>query len=128
MKKKHTQISWAPGKKLPTTQTDVGKLKRMSEKEVTQAALKDKDNKPLTKQQLSQFQPAYTPETIDVKAIREKLHVSQEEFARYFGVNVRTIQDWEQHRHKPGRTARNFLLVIAREPRAVQRALQKRIA
>jgi DNA-binding transcriptional regulator YiaG len=115
MKKANTKISWKPGEKLPPSQTNVNKLKRMS----------DKDNKPLTKKELLQFKPIHTPKRIDVKNIREKLRISQEEFARYFGVNVRTIQDWEQHRHAPGRTARNFLTVIAREPRAVQRALQK---
>lgn len=55
--------------------------------------------------------------------IRNKLHLSQKEFANYFGVSVRTIQEWEQHRRKPTATARNFLKVIEHQPKAVQKAL-----
>jgi putative transcriptional regulator len=51
------------------------------------------------------------------------LHMSQEQFAYYFGVSVRTIQEWEQHRRKPTGTARNFLRVIAHYPKMVRRAL-----
>lgn len=55
--------------------------------------------------------------------MRNKLHLSQTQFARYFGVSVRTIQEWEQHRRKPTATARNFLRVIDQQPKAVQKAL-----
>ena len=65
----------------------------------------------------------YIPETLDVQAIRHKVHMSQEEFARHFGVSKRTVQDWEQHRRRPSGPARAFLLVIDREPDAVRRAL-----
>jgi putative transcriptional regulator len=51
------------------------------------------------------------------------LGLSQAQFARCFGVSVRTLQDWEQHRHQPNQTARNFLMVIAKETKAVLRAL-----
>jgi len=60
---------------------------------------------------------------IDVRMIRDQLHLSQEQFANYFVVSVRTIQEWEQHRRTPTATARNFLKVIQREPKAVQKAL-----
>ena len=49
--------------------------------------------------------------------------MSQGEFALYFGVSVRTIQEWEQGRCIPSGASRAFLLVIAREPVAVRRAL-----
>ena len=65
----------------------------------------------------------HIPETLDVQAIRHKVHMSQEEFARHFGVSKRTVQDWEQHRRRPSGPARAFLLVINREPDAVRRAL-----
>ena len=66
------------------------------------------------------MQPA---KEIDVRMIRDQLHLSQEQFANYFVVSVRTIQEWEQHRRTPTATARNFLKVIQREPKAVQKAL-----
>ena len=35
----------------------------------------------------------HIPERLDVKAIRRKVCMSQEEFARHFGVSKRTAQD-----------------------------------
>lgn len=65
----------------------------------------------------------HIPEEINVRRIRNKLNMSQRVFADYFGVNVRTIQDWEQGRRVPTGPAKNFLFVIDQEPDAVRRAL-----
>ena len=66
---------------------------------------------------------AHVPEKIDVKAIRETIALSQSEFAKLFGLSKRTLEHWEHGRRIPSGPARAFLLVIAREPAAVQRAL-----
>ena len=65
----------------------------------------------------------HVPETIDVKAIREKISLSQGEFAKLFGLSKRTLEHWEHGRRVPCGPARAFLTVIAREPDAVRRAL-----
>ena len=65
----------------------------------------------------------HVPEALDVRAIRQKLGLSQEAFAQHFGVNPRTVQDWEQGRRQPSGPARALLVVIDREPEAVHRAL-----
>ena len=65
----------------------------------------------------------HIPAEIDVKTIREKVDMSQEEFARQFGFSKRTLQHWEQGVRVPTGPARAFLTVIAREPDAVRRAL-----
>jgi putative transcriptional regulator len=65
----------------------------------------------------------HIPDEIDVKAIREKVDMSQEQFAQRFGFSKRTLQHWEQGLRVPTGPARAFLTVIAREPEAVQRAL-----
>ena len=65
----------------------------------------------------------HIPDEIDVARIRKKINMSQRQFAAYFGVSVRTVQEWEQGRAVPSRTARAFLTVIDREPEAVRRAL-----
>jgi putative transcriptional regulator len=65
----------------------------------------------------------HVPETIDVKAIREKISLSQGEFAKLFGLSKRTLDHWEHGRRVPTGPARAFLTVIAREPDAVLRAL-----
>jgi putative transcriptional regulator len=65
----------------------------------------------------------HIPDEINVRRIREKASMSQSEFADYFGVNKRTVQDWEQGRRVPTGAARAFLTVIDKEPEAVRRAL-----
>jgi putative transcriptional regulator len=67
----------------------------------------------------------HVPDHVDVKALRKKLKCSQTEFSRRFGFAIDAVQDWEQHRRTPDRTARIFLTVIAREPEAVKRALAR---
>jgi putative transcriptional regulator len=66
---------------------------------------------------------AHVPEDVDVKAIRLGLGLTQPEFSHRFGFDVRAVQDWEQRRRQPERSARILLTVIAREPEAVSRAL-----
>ena len=65
----------------------------------------------------------HIPEEIDTARIRKKISMSQSQFAAYFGVSVRTVQQWEQGRSLPSGAARAFLTVIDREPEAVRRAL-----
>jgi putative transcriptional regulator len=65
----------------------------------------------------------HVPQDIDVKAIREKISLSQGEFAKLFGLSKRTLEHWEHGRRIPSGPARAFLTVIAREPEAVRRAL-----
>ncbi|MBD5654274.1 MAG: helix-turn-helix domain-containing protein [Candidatus Eremiobacteraeota bacterium] len=57
---------------------------------------------------------------------REKLGLSQDEFAQRFGLSVRTLQQWEQSRRVPDAPAALLLRVIAREPRAVMRVVNER--
>jgi putative transcriptional regulator len=57
------------------------------------------------------------------KHVRFKLGLSQEEFARRFGIPLGTLRDWEQHRSKPDQAAESYLKVIAGDPEAVTRAL-----
>ncbi len=66
----------------------------------------------------------HIPEDIDVKAIRARLDMTQEEFAGRFGFSVNTLRHWEQGRRVPEGPTRAYLLVIDRNPKAVQRALK----
>ncbi|HEY5208062.1 MAG TPA: helix-turn-helix domain-containing protein [Stellaceae bacterium] len=63
------------------------------------------------------------PETIDIAAIRRRLGLTQAGFAARFGFSVKNIQNWEQGVRQPEGSARAYLLVIARDPKAVERAL-----
>lgn len=66
----------------------------------------------------------HVPERIDVKAIRAKLGMTQEEFAGRFGFSVNTLRHWEQGSRQPEGPTRAYLLVIDRAPKAVRKALQ----
>jgi putative transcriptional regulator len=59
----------------------------------------------------------------DVRALRERLGLSQEAFANRFHLSLRTLQEWEQQRRVPEGPARVLLQVIERDPQAVERAL-----
>jgi putative transcriptional regulator len=62
------------------------------------------------------------PPAVDVRAIRDKIGLSQADFANRYGFNRRSLQDWEQGRRTPDSAARAYLLVIATNPRAVDEA------
>ncbi len=59
----------------------------------------------------------------DIKTVRNKLNVSQNEFAIMIGVSVRTLQNWEQGRRKPEGPAKALLRIASRNPQAVLDAL-----
>ncbi|HEX2528266.1 MAG TPA: helix-turn-helix domain-containing protein [Geminicoccus sp.] len=61
--------------------------------------------------------------SVDVKAIRERLSLSQEQFALRYGLDVDAVRNWERGRRQPDRAARSYLRVLAREPALVAEAL-----
>lgn len=63
------------------------------------------------------------PDHVDVSAIRKKLHMSQERFARRYGFSVWSVRNWEQGRRRPEGPARVLLRVIETDPKAVDKAL-----
>ena len=67
--------------------------------------------------------PRFVRASPDVRSIRERLGLSQEEFATRFHLSLRTVQEWEQRRRVPEGPARVLLQVIEREPEAAARAL-----
>src|ERR1700691_3030016 len=66
----------------------------------------------------------HIPERIDVKTVRTKLGMTQQEFAGRFGFSVNTLRHWERGSRQPEGPTRAYLLVIERAPKAVQKALQ----
>lgn len=65
-----------------------------------------------------------TTSGVIVKRLRERLELSQADFAKRFGVPVGTVRDWEQDRRKPEGAALSLLRVIAYAPDVVQEALE----
>ena len=65
----------------------------------------------------------HVPAKINVRAMRRKLGMTQEEFAIRYGLTLARVRDWEQGRSAPDGAARAYLRVIEKEPEAVDRAL-----
>jgi len=65
------------------------------------------------------------PRHIDVKTLRMRLEMSQEEFALTFGFPVATLRNWEQGHRKPEGPARVLLTLIERIPDQVKEALHQ---
>ena len=63
----------------------------------------------------------FTP--VDVKNIRTKIGMSQSEFASAFGISVSTLRHWERGDRTPHGPALVLLNVVAKEPKAVLKAL-----
>jgi putative transcriptional regulator len=62
---------------------------------------------------------------VEVRDLRRRSHLTQQEFAAKLGVPVETIRNWEQGKRMPRGPARALLTVIAHAPDAVFAALAK---
>jgi putative transcriptional regulator len=67
------------------------------------------------------------PPDVDVRAIRHRLELSQNEFAARFGFSLAAVREWEQGRRRPEQAARTLLLVINRNPEIVSTVLEEAI-
>jgi putative transcriptional regulator len=63
--------------------------------------------------------------SVDVKNIRAQVGMSQNEFASAFGISVSTLRHWERGDRTPNGPALVLLNVVAKEPKAVLKALSK---
>ena len=109
-------------------------------KEMAEAALRDIDwalSDSVTDEEIERqvaenpdAAPLVTDEELDraefgsrVRRLRQKLNLSQPAFAERFQIPVASLRDWEHGRRMPDAATRAYLIVIEREPEAVQRAL-----
>jgi putative transcriptional regulator len=67
----------------------------------------------------------HTVETPDVRAIRRKRRMSQQDFASAFRIPLATLKNWEQHRRAPDAPAAAYLQAIARQPQIIRDALRQ---
>jgi len=58
--------------------------------------------------------------TADSRAIREKLNMSQVEFAKAYKIPLSTLKNWEQGRRRPDATASAYLWSIERYPKEIK--------
>lgn len=60
----------------------------------------------------------------EVKAMRERMGVSQDKFALILGVSKRTVENWEQGRRHPTGAARSLLKIVQANPQYALEALR----
>jgi putative transcriptional regulator len=117
-KRDTTRRTVKPGDTPPRGDTDWARVDAMTEDEVLAAALADPDAQPLGPEELAKMR-----RVSPVKALRERLGMTQVEFAEAFGLPVSTLRDWEQRRSTPDAPARALLRAIEREPETMRRLL-----
>ena len=61
--------------------------------------------------------------SLDVRAIRAKLGLTQEQFAVRYGLDIDAVRNWEHGRRTPDTAARSYLNAIGADPEAVAAAL-----
>ena len=118
-----TRVTVKPGETPPRGDTDWARLEAMTDEEVMAAALSDPDAQPLTSEQLAKMRRVSR-----VKVLRQRLAMTQAEFAEAFHLPITTMRDWEQHRSTPDAPARALLLAIERDPEVMRRLLADRAA
>lgn len=112
-----------PGDPRPTGGTEWVRLDAMADEEVVAAAQSDPDAQPLAPEQLATMRRVSR-----VKVLRQRLGMTQAEFAEAFHLPITTLRDWEQRRSTPDAPARALLLAIERDPEAMRRLLADRAA
>ena len=60
---------------------------------------------------------------LDVRAIRARLNLTQDQMSALLGVSVSGYRKWEQGQRQPHGAAQTLLKVMEREPKSVLRAL-----
>ena len=64
---------------------------------------------------------AFTPG--EIKAIRQNLGLSQQQFSKFDYVSIKTLQNWEQGRRQPRGPALALLMILKKDPKHALKAL-----
>ena len=66
--------------------------------------------------------PVLTRGNLDVRALRQRLGLSREQFAMRYGLEVQTLRNWETGRRDLDAAARSYLRAISNDPRRIEEA------
>lgn len=114
-----TKVTVRPGSAGPHGDTDWQRLDALTEAEGTAAAEDDPDALPLSPEALAGMKRVSR-----VKALRQRLGMTQAEFAEVYCIPLGTLRDWEQHRATPDAPARALLRAIENDPETMRRLLE----
>ena len=121
MKKTVTMRATAKSGEKRRGATDWARLDSMSAAQARKNAAADPDALPLDKKRLASMRRVSR-----VKALRERLGMTQIAFAEAFHLPVTTLRDWEQRRSVPDAPARALLLAIERDPAHMRELLSEK--
>jgi putative transcriptional regulator len=96
----------------------IARIKALTGEDILRAALDDPDAQPMTEERLKRGAMGRR-----VRLLRQAKGLSQPEFAARYRINLARLRDIEQGRTMPDSAFVAYLLVIEREPDAVERAL-----
>jgi len=100
---------------LPPDKTNWAHVDALTDEEIVAAVLSDPDAQPLNPDQLAKMR-----QVSRVKVLRQRLKMTQAQFAEAFHLPITTLRDWEQHRSTPDAPARALLLAIERDPEVMR--------
>lgn len=64
-----------------------------------------------------------TVEVSPIASARNRIGLSQSEFAKMLGVPLRTLQEWEQGRRKPSGAAKSLITIAIKKPEVLKELL-----
>jgi putative transcriptional regulator len=112
---------------LARLEVDWAKVDATTDEDIARQAAADPDTAPpASEEELDMawlVQPPLSGPAL--RHVRERMGLTQAAFAARFGFALGTLRQWEQGRRQPEGPARTLLQVIAREPDAVRRALER---
>src|SRR5208337_926462 len=117
---KAESIMKKPAKKASET-FDWSRFDAMTDERRHAAALADPDAQPLTEAEAREMKPVSR-----VKLLRVRLKLTQEQFAKRYGIPITTLRDWEQNRSQPDQAVQSYIFAIDGDPEGVAKALSKR--
>jgi putative transcriptional regulator len=101
------------------THTDWDRVNALTDEEIHAAALSDPDAQPIPPGTDEALAKIGLHRIVNTKKLRDRLRLTEEEFASRYRIPVGTLRDWEQGRKFPDAPARAYLLVIDKDPDAV---------
>ena len=117
-KKPIISVEHNPGDPPIETDTDWDYVGSLTDEQIAAAVADDPDAAPI-----NFFEKPGFIRIVNVLKLRTKLAMTQEEFAALYSIPIGTLRDWEQRRKRPDATARAYLKIIERDPKAVARLL-----
>jgi len=118
------RITHNPGDPPIETDTDWDYVDSLTDEQIHAAALSDPDAQPIPRGTDEELAKIGLHRIVNTRRLRDRLGITQEEFAAIYKIPVGTLRDWEQRRKTPDAPARAYLLVIERDPAAVAAMLR----